>query len=86
MLLPRLFAILLLVVFAGGSYFKIFPLRGLTSPDFADFTLWQKMLDYFWHISQKKVDLLEIFFFFIKPLQFNLLQFNPFLSYTLKLF
>ena len=46
-----LFAILLLVIFAGGSYFKIFPLRGLTSPDFADFTLWQKMLDYFWHIS-----------------------------------
>ena len=46
-----LFAILLLVLFAGGSYFKIFPLRGLTSPDFADFTLWQKMLDYFWHIS-----------------------------------
>jgi len=46
-----LFAILLLVLFAGGSYFKIFPLRGLTSPDFADFTLWQKILDYFWHIS-----------------------------------
>lgn len=46
-----LFAILLLVLFAGGSYFKIFPLRGLTSPDFADFTVWQKMLDYFWHIS-----------------------------------
>ena len=46
-----LFAILLLVIFAGGSYFKIFPLRGLTSPDFADFTLWQKILDYFWHIS-----------------------------------
>lgn len=46
-----LFAILLLVLFAGGSYFKIFPLRGLTSPDFADFTLWKKMLDYFWHIS-----------------------------------
>ena len=46
-----LFAILLLVLFAGGSYFKIFPLRGLTSPDFADFTIWQKMLDYLWHIS-----------------------------------
>ena len=46
-----LFAILLLVLFAGGSYFKIFPLRGLTSPDFADFTLWQKILDYLWHIS-----------------------------------
>ena len=46
-----LFAILLLVLFAGGSYLKLFPLRGLVSPDFADLTLWQKVLDYFWHIS-----------------------------------
>ena len=46
-----LFAILLLVLFAGGSYLKLFPLRGLTSPDFADLSYWQKVLDYFWHIS-----------------------------------
>ena len=46
-----LFAILLLVLFAGGSYLKLFPLRGLVSPDFVDLTLWQKVLDYFWHIS-----------------------------------
>ena len=46
-----LFAILLLVLFAGGSYLKLFPLRGLVSPDFSDLTLWQKVLDYFWHIS-----------------------------------
>ena len=46
-----LFAILLLVLFAGGSYLKLFPLRGLVSPNFADLTLWQKVLDYFWHIS-----------------------------------
>ena len=46
-----LFAILLLVLFAGGSYLKLFPLRGLVSPDFADFSLWHKVLDYFWHIA-----------------------------------
>ena len=46
-----LFAILLLVLFAGGSYLKLFPLRGLVSPDFVDLTLWQKVLDYFWHIT-----------------------------------
>ena len=46
-----LFAILLLVLFAGGSYLKLFPLRGLVSPDFADLNLWHKVLDYFWHIA-----------------------------------
>jgi microcin C transport system permease protein len=46
-----LFAILLLVLFAGGSYVKIFPLRGLVSPDFADMPAWRQILDYFWHIA-----------------------------------
>ena len=46
-----LFAILLLVLFAGGSYMKIFPLRGLVSPDFAGMSAWQQVLDYFWHIA-----------------------------------
>ena len=46
-----LFAILLLVLFAGGSYMKIFPLRGLVSPDFADLPTWRQVLDYFWHIA-----------------------------------
>ncbi len=45
-----LFAILLLVLFAGGSYFKIFPLRGLVSDNFADLSLIGKIIDYFWHI------------------------------------
>ncbi|MCF6444294.1 microcin C ABC transporter permease YejB [Nereida sp. MMG025] len=45
-----LFAILLLVLFAGGSYFSIFPLRGLTSDGWEDFTLWGKITDYLWHI------------------------------------
>jgi len=45
-----LFAILLLVMFAGGSYFQWFPLRGLTSDNFNDLNFVQKILDYFWHI------------------------------------
>ncbi|WP_343080842.1 microcin C ABC transporter permease YejB [Ostreiculturibacter nitratireducens] len=46
-----LFAVLLMVLFAGGSYWKIFPLRGLTSDNWADLTLIGKVLDYFWHIT-----------------------------------
>lgn len=46
-----LFAIILLVVFAGGSYFQIFPLRGLTSDGFEDMTVLGKIADYFWHIT-----------------------------------
>ena len=46
-----LFAILLIVLFAGGSYWRVFPLRGLTSPNFEDLTLIGKVLDYFWHIA-----------------------------------
>ncbi len=46
-----LFAILLLVLFAGGSYFQIFPLRGLTSDNFEELSLLGKIGDYFWHIT-----------------------------------
>jgi microcin C transport system permease protein len=46
-----LFAILLVVLFCGGSFWQIFPLRGLTSDDFADFTWPHKILDYLWHIT-----------------------------------
>ncbi|WP_371156900.1 microcin C ABC transporter permease YejB [Jannaschia sp. 2305UL9-9] len=46
-----LFAILLLVLFAGGSYYKIFPLRGLTSPGWEELSLIGKALDYLWHIT-----------------------------------
>lgn len=46
-----LFAVLLMVLFAGGSYWRIFPLRGLTSENFADLSLWGKVLDYLWHIT-----------------------------------
>ncbi len=46
-----LFAILLLVLFAGGSYWQIFPLRGLTSDNWDSLSLWGKVGDYFWHIA-----------------------------------
>ncbi len=46
-----LFAILLIVLFAGGSYWKIFPLRGLTSDNWSELSLIGKVVDYFWHIA-----------------------------------
>jgi len=46
-----LFAILLLVLLAGGSYWQIFPLRGLTSDNWEDLSLIGKAADYFWHIA-----------------------------------
>jgi microcin C transport system permease protein len=46
-----LFAVLLIVLFAGGSYFDWFPLRGLTSDNWDQLSLVGKVLDYFWHIT-----------------------------------
>ncbi|MCO4756883.1 MAG: microcin C ABC transporter permease YejB [Oceanospirillaceae bacterium] len=46
-----LFAILLIVLFAGGTYWDWFPLRGLTSSNFDELSLWGQIKDYFWHIS-----------------------------------
>lgn len=46
-----LFAILLVVLFAGGSYWTLFPLRGLTSDDWESLSLAGKMLDYAWHVT-----------------------------------
>jgi microcin C transport system permease protein len=46
-----LFAIMLLVLFAGGSYYSIFPLRGLTSDNFDSLSTIGKIGDYFWHIT-----------------------------------
>jgi len=45
-----LFAILLIVLFAGGSFWDVFPLRGLTSDNFATLPWYAKILDYFWHL------------------------------------
>jgi len=46
-----LFAILLLVLFAGGSFWDFFPLRGLTSDNWDQLSLWGKIVDYFWHLT-----------------------------------
>jgi len=46
-----LFAIMLMVVLAGGSYFQWFPLRGLTSDNWSQLSLWDKITDYLWHIT-----------------------------------
>jgi microcin C transport system permease protein len=46
-----LFAIFLIILFAGGSFFNFFPLRGLTSDGWAQFPWYWKILDYFWHIT-----------------------------------
>src|SRR5690606_15018844 len=46
-----LVAIALVVLFAGGSFWSIFPLRGLTSPGFDSFPWWRQVLDYFWHLA-----------------------------------
>ncbi|MFO1088607.1 MAG: microcin C ABC transporter permease YejB [Hyphomicrobiales bacterium] len=45
-----IFAVLLIVLFAGGSYWSVFPLRGLTSDNFDQLSLWGKILDYAWHL------------------------------------
>ncbi len=46
-----LFAILLIILFAGGSYLKVFPLRGLVSTNFDSLGLLAKIGDYFWHLA-----------------------------------
>jgi microcin C transport system permease protein len=46
-----LFAIFLIVFFAGGSFFDWFPLRGLTSENWARLSWPERILDYFWHLT-----------------------------------
>ena len=45
-----LFAILLVVLFAGGSFWDIFPLRGIVSPNWDELSLFGKITDYLWHM------------------------------------
>ena len=45
-----LFAILLVVLFAGGSFFSIFPLRGLVSENWEELSFAAQVLDYLWHL------------------------------------
>ncbi len=46
-----LFAVLLIVLFSGGTFFSIFPLRGLVSDNWDQLSQFGKILDYFWHIA-----------------------------------
>jgi microcin C transport system permease protein len=46
-----LFAIILIVFFAGGSFLQIFPLRGLASDNWSELSFAQKIVDYLWHIA-----------------------------------
>jgi microcin C transport system permease protein len=46
-----LFAVLLIVLFAGGSYWSVFPLRGLVSDNWAAYDWPHRILDYFWHMA-----------------------------------
>ena len=46
-----LFAVLLVVMFAGGSFLDWFPLRGLTSENWDTLSWPQRIVDYFWHIT-----------------------------------
>jgi microcin C transport system permease protein len=46
-----LFAILLIILFAGGSFVDWFPLRGLVSENWSQLPWWQKIADYFWHLT-----------------------------------
>ncbi|NBC99821.1 microcin C ABC transporter permease YejB [Atlantibacter hermannii] len=46
-----LFAILLIVLFAGGTWFDLFPLRGLVSANFDSLPWYKQITDYLWHIT-----------------------------------
>lgn len=48
---PFLFAVLLIVFFAGGTYFQWFPLRGLWSDNWQDLSWPDRIADYFWHLA-----------------------------------
>ncbi len=53
-----LFAILLIILFAGGNYFSWFPLRGLFSDQFETLSWGEKILDYFWHLTLPIISIL----------------------------
>ena len=46
-----LFAILLIIIFAGGRYLDLFPLRGIVSDNWTELSNFQKIVDYFWHMT-----------------------------------
>ena len=45
-----MFGLMLIILFAGGSFYQWFPLRGLTSEGWEGFSTWHKVTDYAWHM------------------------------------
>jgi microcin C transport system permease protein len=43
--------VLLILLLGGGSFWDVFPLRGLTSDNWAQLSLWGKTTDYLWHVT-----------------------------------
>lgn len=52
-----LFALILIIFFAGGTYFSWFPLRGIVGDNFESLSLLEKIKDYFWHITLPVISL-----------------------------
>ena len=46
-----LFAVFMIVLFAGGSFLQVFPLRGLVSENWSELPWYLKITDYFWHLT-----------------------------------
>ncbi len=46
-----LFAVILIVFFAGGRFYDIFPLRGIVSENFDELSFFNQIIDYFWHLT-----------------------------------
>lgn len=46
-----MFGLMLIILFAGGSFFQLFPLRGLVSEGWQTFSPWHKVTDYAWHMA-----------------------------------
>lgn len=46
-----LFAVALIILFAGGGFWSIFPIRGLVSENWHELSMFAKITDYFWHIT-----------------------------------
>jgi microcin C transport system permease protein len=53
-----LFAVMLIIVFAGGSFWDVFPLRGLSSENWADLSWPDRITDYFWHLTLPIISML----------------------------
>ncbi len=53
-----LFAVLLIILFAGGSFWDVFPLRGLVSENWSDLSWPDRIADYFWHLTLPIISML----------------------------